>query len=69
VGLAELLVKHGVPRKLYAELMEILTYLGLWKNFSELVRSSLVSTRDQRIAEAHQAKEKFGLSEDVRDGT
>lgn len=56
-------IKVRLPRKLYLELMEILTYLGLWKNFSELVRSSLVATRDQRIAEAHQAEKSLDSSE------
>lgn len=56
-------IKVRLPRKLYAELTEILIYLGLWKNFSELVRSSLVATRDQRIAEAHQAEKSLDSSE------
>ena len=62
-------IKVRLPRKLYVELMEILNYLGSWKNFSELVRFSLVATRDQRIAEVRQAKKKFENSEGDPDST
>ena len=49
-------VKVNLPTKLYEEIVEIITYLGLWKNLSEFIRFALLVVRDQRIDEMRRAK-------------
>ena len=50
------LVKVNLPTKLYEELKEIITYLGLWKNLSEFIRFALLIARNQWIDEMRRAK-------------
>lgn len=50
------LVKVNLPTKLYEEIVEIITYLGLWKNLSEFIRFALLIARNQWIDEMRRAK-------------
>jgi CRISPR/Cas system-associated protein Cas7 (RAMP superfamily) len=45
-----------IPNKLYEDLQQILNQIGLWQNFSELIRSALTHERDRRIREALRKK-------------
>ena len=49
-------VKVKLPRKLYEEIMEIITYLGLWKNLSEFIRFALLVAGNQWVEEMRRAK-------------